>query len=213
MISMLKKYNLEQYLAFISIILFSISIIYTLGSFNETTFLIDVIYNLLVISFCVVTIIRRNRGFLGNKALSLILLIMTLIEIFSIRRNGATIWMIIPLFYIVSALTLNNKLKNNIITILFGIISINGASLLMVSGMPYQDNFMYVLLSVRYLIFLLLIFLLVYEASIKKSSIEQSDKLPISTQLTELRELLVENYITKEEFDEIKNSIIDIHRI
>lgn len=214
MFNMLKRYTFNQYLAGASIILFLISSVTSIRmEYDEVIVLKDVLYNMLAVAFCVISIIKGDKVYLGNKPLSFILLAMGIIEFLSMKDG--TIWLIIPLFYILAAFTLSNKFKNNIVTILLGIVSINGNSLLLANNIDYIDkeNFLYLILLGKGVLFLCLVFLLIYECSIKKSSIEQSHESSIGNQLKDLRELLVEEYITKEEFDAIKNSIINIHKI
>ena len=212
MINFFRRYTFNQYLSFLSIILFSISCIYSINeNFNEASVLRDVSYNILAIAFCVICIIKGKTDNCGERILSWILLTMGIIELLSIKES---VFLMVPLFYIFSFLTLKKRIKSNIITIVLGIVNITWCSAFMTSreiGLGY--NFLYTIVSARYLFFILLIFLIIYEISVESSIQKQSKELPISTQLNELKELLDEEYITREEFDIMKNSMINIHEI
>ncbi len=215
MINFFKRYTFNQYLSFVTVILFSISCIYSITEgFNEARILRDVFYNILAIAFCVICIIKGKTGNCGERILSWILLAMGIIELLSIKIYEESVFLMVPLFYIFSFLTLKKSLKSNIITIVLGIVNINWSSAFMTSreiGLAY--SFLYTIVSARYLFFILLIFLIIYEISVESSIQKQSKELPISTQLNELKELFDEEYITREEFDIMKNSMINIHKI
>lgn len=220
MFNILKRYTFNQYLACASIILFLTSSVTSIKmNYDETRVLRDVLYDMLAVAFCVVSIIKENRPRLsvGNKVLSFILLALGIIEVLSMKNGDNSIWLMVPLFYVFAAFTLSDKLKRNIITILLGVAAFSGSSLLLLTEMDFyymsfNKFFLYSQLW-KGIFFLLLILLLVYEFSIKKSTMEQSHESLISNQLKELKELLSEEYITKEEFEVMKNSIINIHKL
>lgn len=215
MINFLKRYTLNQYLSFFSIILFSISCVYSFKeNFNEVSVLGDILYNMLAIAFCVVYIIKEKKKYLGDKILSFILLSMGIIGLLLMKNYRASMfWIIVSLFYVLAAFTLNNKFKSNIITILLGIISISWHSLFLVDISFSYREFLYMFFLGKEGLFLLLVFLMIYETSLEKSCTEQCQETQISTQLRELKDLLDGEYISREEFDIMKNSMINIHKI
>lgn len=217
MFNVLKRYTFNQYLAGFSIILFLLSSMTSIKrNYDEIRVLRDVLYDMLAIAFCVVSIIKGNRPHwsVGNKVLSFLLIGLGIIEVLSMKNGDASIWLMVPLFYVFAAFTFSDKLKSNIVTILLGVATFSGSSLLLLMEFHYYDMLSFrVAFLWKGIFFILLILLLVYEFSIKKSTIEQSHELSISNQLKELSELLMEEYITKEEFEVMKNSIINIHKL
>lgn len=217
MINKLKKYTFNQYIAFIAGLMLLIDFVGAKEYFNQSIFIGLIFINILSIAFCILYILKPHN----NKSLSIILLFLGMIQIlryireFSFQDTNSdeiSAALFLSMFYICSFLSLKNKMPNNIITIVLGVYNFvyNCMSL---QHWGYFISFYAIISSLGIILFNLLIIILICDVSLKKINDEQLQLPQNQDRLNDLKELLDGEYITREEYEIMKKSIINVYKM